>query len=73
MADFDLYDHGTIALLTPLSETASEWIDEHIGEDAMRWGLCSIVIEPRDVQNVLDAISAERMTVDGYNAHRRIR
>lgn len=63
MADFDFQDHGSICLLTPVSEVASQWCDEHLPEDAMRWHQFSYVIEPRYVQNILDGIAEEGMTV----------
>lgn len=56
--DFDLADHGSICLLTPLTPAAQVWADEHLPEDATRWGL-SIVIEPRYVGAILVNIAEE--------------
>ena len=61
--DFDFSNHGSICLLTPRSAAAHDWTVEHIPEDSLRWGQCSIVIEPRYVQNILDAIEDEGMVV----------
>ena len=56
MLDFDVSNHGSICLLTPLTEAAQAWVAKHIPEDALRWGQCSIVIEPRYVEDILDGI-----------------
>jgi hypothetical protein len=56
MPDFEFVNHGSICLLTPVSEAACEWIDEHLPEDATRWGQCSIVIEPRYANDILAGI-----------------
>ena len=36
--DFAVSDEGSLIILSPLTEAASEWIDEHIPEDAPVWG-----------------------------------
>ena len=65
MTDFGFANHGSLCLLTPISEPASEWVDQHLPEDALRWGACSIVIEPRYVAPILNAIIEDGMTVNG--------
>lgn len=57
MADFSIINHGSIVTLTPTSAAAHEWIGEHIPETSMRWGACSIVVEPRFVENIIDGIT----------------
>lgn len=59
--DFHLQDEGTIAILTPLTKEAEEWVDEHLPEDATRWGQ-GVVIEHRFVATILNALA-----VDGFS------
>jgi hypothetical protein len=63
MSDFEFADHGSICLLVPISPDANDWVSEHIPDDAMRWGACAIVIEPRYVDDVLAGILDEGLTI----------
>lgn len=48
--------HGSIAILTPTSPAAIAWCEEHLPEDAMRWGPNGYVIEPRYLEPILAAL-----------------
>lgn len=37
-ADFLVSNHGTIFLLSPVTESTTQWADEHLPEDAMLFG-----------------------------------
>lgn len=51
MTDLTFTDHGSIVLLRADTEAGTEWIAEHIPEDAQSW--CGqIVVEPRYVSNI---------------------
>lgn len=63
MSDFDFADHGSICLLTPRTPSAFDWVDEHLPDDAMRWGPESIVVEPRYAAPILEGIEDEGLTV----------
>jgi hypothetical protein len=67
MPDFDFIQHGSICLLTPLSEAAQEWAKEHLPEDVMLWGKHSLVIEPRYAEPILTGISDAGLTVYRLN------
>ena len=61
--DFNFADHGSVTILTPLTEAANEWVNDHIPSDAMRW--CGgIVIEPRYASAILDGIACDGLTVE---------
>jgi hypothetical protein len=38
MSDFTVIDGGSIVLLTPVSESAAEWVAEHLPEDGQMLG-----------------------------------
>jgi hypothetical protein len=55
--DFDLSDQGSIAILTPRTPAAIDWTEEHIPEDAPRWGARGIAIERRYLPAILEGIA----------------
>jgi hypothetical protein len=56
-ADFTVRDEGSILLLSPLTEPARNWIDQHIGPDnGFQPYYPTIVIEPRYVIAILEGI-----------------
>lgn len=62
--DFILFDHGSVCILNPRSEAAVTWIEEHISDDALRWGRNGVVIERGYVLPILDGIAADGLTLD---------
>ena len=60
--DFYLANHGSICMLTPLTLRATFWIDDHIDPTAMRMG-SSIAIESRFVQNIVEGIRSDGLTI----------
>jgi hypothetical protein len=63
MSDFMVADHGSIVILQPVSATALDWLDENIGEDAMRWGPKGVVIERRYWPAIYEGLKADGLTV----------
>jgi hypothetical protein len=62
--DFLLRDEGSIVLLTPCSEAAREWIDEHIGQDnGFQPYFPTIVVEPRYIVEIVDGIQNDGLMV----------
>jgi hypothetical protein len=62
--DFEFVEHGSICLLTPMTPAANDWDEANIPKDAMRWGACSVVIEPRYAPSILEGIAADGLTVE---------
>jgi hypothetical protein len=61
-SDFDLTNQGSLMILVPVSEAAQEWANEHLPDDAMKWG-GGFVIEHRFIDNIVDGIEAEGLIV----------
>jgi hypothetical protein len=55
MPDFAWTHHGSVIILTALSEAGQNWITEHLPDDAPSWG-GGIVIEPRFFDDIADGI-----------------
>lgn len=64
MCDFKLFNSGTVILLTPTSAAGQKWLKENIDlHQALRWGQCSIAIEPRYVEPLVDGICADGLSL----------
>lgn len=50
--DIRFTDHGSIWLLTPITQEAQDWCADHIPDDAQRWG-GAVVVEPRYVEPIV--------------------
>lgn len=61
-ADFNVIDHGSIAVLTPVSAEATTWCDDHLPDDAPRWG-SGYVIESNYLPPILEGIAEEGLTL----------
>jgi len=59
MADCRVENHGTLFLFQPLTPAASDWIEEHVQEDAQFFGT-ALVVEHRYACDL-----AEGMREDG--------
>lgn len=61
--DFTLQDEGSIVVLHPGNDAASNWIDNHLYTEQTQWWGGGIVIERRYVEDILDGIDSEGLTV----------
>lgn len=63
MADFSVQHHGNIVLLIPTSNAGHKWLKDHVDPDqAMRWGQCSIAVEPRLIFPLVESITADGLS-----------
>lgn len=61
--DFLFANHGSVCLLTPVSEAAQAWRDEHLPGEVQTFG-GGIAIEPRYAGPVLEGIINDGLTVN---------
>jgi len=45
MSDFSVANHGSVTILTPLNESAKQWVADNLPDDLMYWGRDGIVID----------------------------
>jgi hypothetical protein len=64
MADFELSNHGTIYIFTPLTPTARDWAAEFLPVDAQRWA-GGTVIEQRYISDVVTGARRDGLVVRG--------
>jgi hypothetical protein len=61
-ADFVLQNHGSVCLLCPMTEAASDHLEANSSEEAF-WFAGGLVVEPRYVSDLVEALSGEGFTV----------
>lgn len=62
MSDLIVNNHGSIFLLSPVTEAGEAWIDEHIPQDAMTWG-GAVVVEHRYIEAIVAGALADGLEV----------
>ena len=62
-SDFLLANHGSLYDLNALTAGASQWVDDHLPVDALRWGPVGIIIEPRYVGDIMQGIVDDGLLV----------
>ena len=60
--DFNVSNHGSIFLLQPLTERATQWCKQHLPEDRQMWG-ASTVVEHRYIRDIVQGIIDDGMRV----------
>lgn len=63
--DFALQNHGSICLLQPLTVEAQAWLDDYVITDETQFWGCAVVVEPRYVEDLLNGIMGDGLTVSG--------
>jgi hypothetical protein len=61
--DFYFANHGSVSLLTPLTDAAKDWIDEHLTVEPWQRLGNGIAIEPRYAGLILIDLEADGLTV----------
>ena len=62
MADVKIENHGSLVLIRPLTEAASDWLDENISEDAQHFS-GAVVVEPRYVEAIVEGTQNDGLEV----------
>ena len=62
MVDVKIENHGSLVLIRPLTEAASDWLDENISEDAQHFG-GAVVVEPRYVEAIVEGMQNDGLEV----------
>jgi hypothetical protein len=52
MVDISVEYHSSLYLLQPLNENASDWLYEHVADDA-QWFMTALVVEPRHAADIV--------------------
>jgi hypothetical protein len=61
-ADFSVQNEGSIFLLIPHTDSGNAWIEEHISEDARRFG-GGVVVEHRYILDIVNGSKNDGLEV----------
>lgn len=62
MPDFNLTDHGSLYVVTPLTPEAEEWT-RHNFDPGANWFGRGVAVEPRYVNDLVEVILCDGITV----------
>jgi hypothetical protein len=65
MVDLSVEDHGSVVLLRPLTDTARDWIEEHVSREGFHPDWPTLVVEPRYVTDIVCGAQADGLEVRG--------
>jgi hypothetical protein len=60
--DFEVSNHGSVFIFTPLTPAAREWVAEFLPEDAQRWA-GGTVIEHRYIADIVSGAQRDGLSV----------
>jgi hypothetical protein len=61
--DFLVEDHGSIFLLSPQTDPARTWIDEHISREGFQPYWPTVVVEHRYISDIVEGIRNDGLAV----------
>lgn len=64
MADFQIFDRGSVVGFAPQTEAATEFVDENVHLESWQWQGNVFWADHRPAQDLIDGIAAEGLTVE---------
>lgn len=64
MPDLRIANHGTVALIRPLTPRGQRWIERRVEGESWQWFGGALAAEPRYVQPLIDGAESEGLTVE---------
>jgi len=62
-ADFIFAHHGSIIMVTPNTDAATEWVDEHLSLEDWQWMGAAFAVEHRYAGDLADGIRADGLVI----------
>lgn len=64
MSDIQYRNHGSVCILSGITDEGSQWLEENLATDAQRWGN-GYAVEPRYVAPILEGAVDSGLSVNG--------
>jgi hypothetical protein len=61
--DISIQNEGSLLILWAVTHAGKTWLQEHLPEDAPRWGTTGYVVEPRYVDPIIDGAGRDGLAV----------
>lgn len=62
-ADVQVDDCGTLFMVTPLSQLAREWVEQHLSLEGWQWLGFSFAVEHRFIQPIVEGMVGDGLRV----------
>ena len=62
-ADVLIENHGSVALFTPMTSDASQWIEKHVEIQPWQRLGCSVACEPRYLDHLIEGMQEDGLIV----------
>jgi hypothetical protein len=56
-------NHGSVALFTPMTPDARQWIEENVHVEPWQWIGCSVACEPRCLDQIVEGMQEDGLIV----------
>ena len=63
-ADVLVADHGSVAMLTPMTPESRQWVEEHVETEPWQWLGASLACEPRCLEQLVKGMQETGLTVE---------
>ncbi len=63
-ADVLVESHGSVALFTPMTEAANDWVEENVHVESWQRIGCSIACEPRCLDQIVEGMQESGLVVE---------
>ena len=63
-ADVLIENHGSVALFTPITPEAHQWVEENVHVESWQWLGCSIACEPRCLEQLVEGMQEDGLVVE---------
>ena len=64
MPDVLIENHGSIAMFTPMTPAAREWVEENVEVESWQYMGASIACEPRSLDNLVQGMEEAGLVVE---------
>ena len=61
--DVQIENYGSIWLITPMTASARQWIEENVGAESWQWIGGRLDVEPRYIENLANGMQAAGLSV----------
>ncbi len=62
-ADIRVEDHGTVALVIPMTDAGRKWITDNVETESWQWLGGALAVEPRCVDSLAAGMSGDGLAV----------
>lgn len=63
--DFELVDGGSLVGITPLTDAATDWIDENVASEGWQWMGRTLYVDARYAEPLVNGMIGDGLTCEG--------